>query len=149
MSPTLRSRIEATTHAFLSAYEEGSTHQTASLINRSVTPSCRRFLLPASVPAAFNLPPGFSFDTATYEQTFANDIARLAFTSNVMTNLVIDVEARRASFTSVAGVRTRGGEAYEAETAWFLEFSESGERVTNVVEFCDKDVLLRMAGAGA
>lgn len=144
----LRARIETTARALLSGYEEGSSQQDAGVINRDVTSDCRRYLLPASVPAAFELPADFYFDTVKYQQTFANDIKRLAFKSNVMSHLVIDTEARRAAFTSVADVETRAGEEYQAEMAWTLYFNNDGSKVVKVVEFCDKDVILRMADAG-
>jgi hypothetical protein len=144
----LRARIETTARALLSGYEEGSSQQDASIINRDVASDCRRFLLPASVPATFGLPADFYFDTVKYQETFANDIKRLAFKSNVMSNLVIDTETRRAAFTSVADVETRAGEKYQAEMAWTLYFNKDGSKVEKVVEFCDKDVVLRMANTG-
>jgi hypothetical protein len=144
----LRACIETTARALLSGYEEGSSQQDASIINRDVTSECRRFLLPASVPAAFGLPADFYFDNVKYQETFANDIKRLAFKSNVMSNLVIDTEARRAAFTSIADVETQAGEKYQAEMAWTLYFNDDGSKIVKVVEFCDKDVILRMASAG-
>lgn len=145
----LRQRIETTTRAFLSAFEEGSAQQNASIINRDVTANCTRHMHPASVPQAFCLPADFVFDTATFEAAFAKDIKVLRFENNIMSNLIIDVEARRAAFTSVAKVQHLNGEAYECEQAWFLYFIEDGSKVKKVVEFCDKDVILRMASASA
>lgn len=144
-SPSLRSRIEATARAFLSAFEEGSAQQNASIINRDVTPDCKRYLLPASVPTAFGLPTDFYFDTKKFQETFADDIKKLHFKNNIMSNIVIDTETKKASFTSIAEVETNGGEKYQAEQAWFLYFNENGSKVVKVIEFCDKDVLLKMA----
>ncbi|KAF3036343.1 hypothetical protein E8E12_007409 [Didymella heteroderae] len=144
----LRARIETTARALLSGYEEGSSQQDASIINRDVTSDCRRYLLPASVPAAFGLPADFYFDTVKYQATFASDIKRLAFKRNAMSDLVVDTEARRAAFTSVADVETHAGEQYQAEMAWILYFNEDGSKVVKVVEFCDKDVIMKMANAG-
>lgn len=66
-----------------------------------------------------------------------------------MANLIIDTEARRAAFTSIAEVQANNGEMYPAELAWFLYFNEDGSKVKKVVEFCDKDVILRMANTAA
>ncbi|KAJ8062465.1 hypothetical protein OCU04_008998 [Sclerotinia nivalis] len=148
-STNLRERIEATARAFLSAYEEGGAQDDASIINRDVTADCTRHLLPASVPQAFGLPTDFFFDTKTYQETFAKDIKLLKFRNNISANLVIDTEARRAAFTSIAAVHANSGESYPAELAWFLYFNEDGSKVKKVVEFCDKDVILKMANTAA
>ncbi|GLA07551.1 hypothetical protein AnigIFM60653_008785 [Aspergillus niger] len=148
-SMNLRQCIEATARAFLSAYEEGSVQNDASIINRNVTADCTRYLLPSSVPHAFGLPADFFFDTAKYQEMFGKDIKVLKFTNNIMANLIIDTEARRAAFTSVAEVHANNGETYPAEMAWFLYFNEDGSKVKKVVEFCDKDVILRMANTAA
>jgi hypothetical protein len=109
-STNLRERIVATARAFLSAYEEGGPQDDASIINRDVTADCTRYLLPASVPQAFGLPADFFFDTTKYQETFAKDIKVLKFRNNIISNLVIDTEARRAAFTSIAEVHTNSGE---------------------------------------
>ncbi|KAF2847202.1 hypothetical protein T440DRAFT_471303 [Plenodomus tracheiphilus IPT5] len=148
-STTLRTRIETTARAFLSAFEESGTQNNPSIINRGVTADCTRHLLPASVPKAFGLPTDFAFDNATYLGAFTKDLKVLKFKNNVISNLVIDTEARRASFTSNAEVHVNGGESYSGEQAWFLYVNEDGSKVEKVVEFCDKDLLLKMASASA
>jgi len=145
----LRKRIETTTRAFLSAFEEGGTQDNASLINRDVTADCSRHMLPASILQAFELPAEFSFDNTTFQGVFAKDIKVLKFENNIMSNLVIDTEARRAAFTSLAEVRTHRGESYPVEQSWILYFNEDGSKVRKVVEFCDKDAILKMASASA
>lgn len=145
----LRQRIERTIRAFISAFEEGTAQQDASIINRHVTDDCTRQLQPASVTAAFGLPEGFAFDNATFERAFAKDLTALRFESNVISDLVIDVEGHTAAFSSVAKVRPNKGEAFDYAQAWFLTFTEDGSKVKKVVEFCDKDGLMRMAAASA
>ena len=149
-SASLRERIEATTRSFLSGFEEGSAQDDASIINRDVTADCVRYLLPASVPQAFGLPTEFFFNTTTYQEAFAKDIKLLKFKNNVISNLTIDTDARQAAFTSIAEVHVRSSqESYPAEGAWYLYFNDDGSKVKKVVEFCDKDVLLRMANTDA
>ncbi|KAH6704246.1 hypothetical protein BKA61DRAFT_618205 [Leptodontidium sp. MPI-SDFR-AT-0119] len=148
-STNLRERIEATVRAFLSAYEEGGVNDDASIINRDVTTECTRHLLPASVPHAFGLSTDFFFDTKTYQETYAKDIKVLKFRNFNSANLVIDTNARRAAFTSIATVHPNGGESYLAEAAWFLYFNQDGSKIEKVVEFCDKEVLLKMANTAA
>ena len=142
----LREQIEATARAFLSAFEEGAAQNDASIINREVTGDCTRHLLPASIPTAFGMPVDTAFDTASFQGLFGNDIRVLNFKDNIMSNLIIDTGARRAAFTAATDVYVRSsGEKYSSEAAWFLYFNEDGSKVKKVVEFCDKDALLKMA----
>ena len=141
-----REQMEITARAFLSAFEEGAAYSDASVINRDLTSDCTRHFLPASVMKAFELPTDTSFDTTAFQSMFGNDIRVLSFKDNVMSNLTIDVEARRAAFTAKADVFVRSsGKTYSSEAAWFLYFNEDGSKVKKVVEFCDKDALLEMA----
>lgn len=144
-SQDLRAQIEITARSFLSRFEEGSAQQNASLINCDVTPDCKRYVQPTSVTAAFGMPADYHLDNLAFQNTFAEDIKKLKFKKNVMSNLVVDTEAKRASFTSVSDVETNSGETFQVEQAWFLYFSENGLKITKVVEFCDKDALLKMA----
>lgn len=145
----LRKSIENTARAFLSAFEEGGARNDASIINRDVTADCTRHLIPASVPQAFGLPTDFSFDTTSFQEAYAKDIKVLSFKNNIMSNLVIDTEARRAAFTSCAEVEPHEGESYTVEQAWVLYLTEDGSKIKKVIEFCDKDAILRMANASA
>ena len=88
-------------------------------------------------------------DTTQYQELFAKGMKALKFTKNTMANLVIDTEARRASFTSFAEVHPRNAEWYTSEQAWVLYFDEDGAKVKKVVEFCDKDTILKMSNSTA
>lgn len=65
-----------------------------------------------------------------------------------MANLVIDTEIRRVAMTSIAEVHPQHGQWFSYEQAWVLYFNEDGSKVEKVVEFCDKDALVKMANAG-
>lgn len=143
----LRQRIETTTRAFLSAFEEGSTHQDPSIINRDVTKDCSRLMCPASIPEAFGLPKDFLFDTESFQAAFANDIKVLRFENIKILDLVIDTEACSAAFRSSFEVSRIDGESFDYEQSWFLDFAADGLKVQKVVEFCDKDGILKMAKA--
>ncbi|KEY66067.1 hypothetical protein S7711_08885 [Stachybotrys chartarum IBT 7711] len=146
-STTTRERLEATSRAFLSAFEEGGAQNDPSIINRDVTADCRRHMLPASIYEAFGLPADFAFDTTKFQETFAKDLKVMKFKNNLMSNLVIDTEARRAAFTSIAEVHPHNGKTYQVEQAWVLYFNEDGSKVNKVIEFCDKEAILKMANA--
>ncbi|CAI9631206.1 unnamed protein product [Alternaria burnsii] len=130
----------------MSAFAEGAAYSDASVINRDLTSDCTRHFLPAPVMKAFRLATDTSFDTTAFQSIFGNDIRVLRFKDNVMSNLTIDMDARRAAFTAKADVFVRSsGKTYSSEAAWFLYFNEDGSKVKKVVEFCDKDALLEMA----
>lgn len=144
----LRQRIEQTARLFLFRFEESSAKNDASIINLDVTEGCTRHMLPASVNQTFQLPVDFFFDNKTYQGAVANDIKVLKFKNNVLSNLVIDTGARLAAFTSIAEIHpVDGTEWYSAEQAWYLYFNEDGSKINKVVEFCDKDALVKMANA--
>ncbi|KAG7137837.1 hypothetical protein HYQ45_004891 [Verticillium longisporum] len=148
-SAVLRQRIEATVKSFLATFEDGSIQNDASIINRDVTDDCKRYILPAPLRQAFGLPDDFFFDNAKFEEAFARDIGVLKFRNNILSDLVIDTEARRAAITAIAEVHEKTGEMYLSESAWFLYFNEDGSKVEKVTEFCDKDAIVRMAQASA
>ncbi|UPK93282.1 hypothetical protein LCI18_004217 [Fusarium solani-melongenae] len=130
-------------------HEEGGAQNDASIINHDVTEDCICYLLPSPLPQAFDLPTDFFFDTKKYQDAYAKDIKLLKFRNNIISNLVIGAEARQAAFTSTADVHATSGESYRAELVWFLYFNDDGSKVKEVVEFCDKDVILKMANTAA
>jgi hypothetical protein len=143
---SLREQIGATSRAFLASFEDGAALNDASIINRDVTENCTRLLLPESVPKAFGMPVDVTFDTAAFQSLFGNDIKVLCFKDNVISNLIVDTEARSAAFTAKAWVEVRSsGEKYSSEGAWFLYLNDDGSKVKKVVEFCDKDAIMKMA----
>ncbi|KAF6813575.1 hypothetical protein CMUS01_12813 [Colletotrichum musicola] len=142
----LRQRMVDTIQAFMATYQDASVQKDASLINRNSTSNCTRHLLPASVTEAFNLPSDFFFDNAGIEVALASDLKVLKFEDAIISNVVIDTQALRAAFTTISKIRTDAGERYNAEGAWTLYFTVDGTKVKKVIEFCDKDVLVRMAG---
>ncbi|GJC88641.1 hypothetical protein ColLi_11479 [Colletotrichum liriopes] len=142
----IRKSIKATAEAFLASYEDGSAQNDATIINRNVTPDCTRHLLPSSVPEVLGLPADFSIDNQTFQDVFAKDIQFLKFRNGVISNLVIDTEARRAAFTAVSEVAVVDREeSYPFECSFTLYFTEDGSKIRKVIEFLDKDGTLKMA----
>lgn len=141
--------MKTTARAFLAAFEEGGDQDDPSLVNRDVTSDCTRHMLPASIYEAFGLPADFAFDTTQFQETFAKDLKVLKFKNNIMENLVIDTEARRVAFTSIAEVHPKAGEWFVAEQAWIVYLNDDGSKVQRVIEFCDKDAIMKMTNASA
>ncbi|WYZ44435.1 hypothetical protein EsH8_VII_000871 [Colletotrichum jinshuiense] len=149
-SSDIRKSIKVTAEAFLASYEDGATQNDPAIINRNVTPDCTRHLLPLSVPEVLGLPADFSIDNATFQEVYAKDIKFLKFRNGVISNLVIDTDARRAAFTSVSEVFVvKTEETYPFECSFTLYFNEDGSKVKKVIEFLDKDGTLKMAKASS
>ncbi|KAL0935765.1 uncharacterized protein CTRU02_210356 [Colletotrichum truncatum] len=145
-SKDIRQSIKATTEAFLASFEDSATQGDAAIINRNVTPDCTRSILPLAVSEVFGLPAGFSIDNATFQEIFAQHIKALKFRNGVMSNLVIDTEARCAAFTAYHDVVVaKSEESYFYECSFTLYFNENGSKIRKVVEFLDKDGTVRMA----
>jgi hypothetical protein len=136
--------MSATVKAFMATYEEGSAQNDASIINRVSTPDCTRQFLPKSVRDAFNLPDDFYFDNAGMQMAFEKDLTVVSFHDGIISNLVIDTETRRAAYTTITTIHTKAGESYTYEVAWTLYLNDDGSKVKKAIEFCDKEVLLRM-----
>ncbi|KAI3540741.1 hypothetical protein CABS01_03143 [Colletotrichum abscissum] len=146
-SSDLRKVIEATAETFLASFEDGSVQNDPAIINRTLTPDCTRHILPSSVSEVLGLPANFSIDNVTFQKVFAKDIKALKFRNGIISNLVIDTEARRAAFTSIFDVVVVGsGEKFASEASFTLYFNENGSKITKVIEFLEKDSTVRMAG---
>jgi hypothetical protein len=95
------------------------------------------------------LPNDFAFDTASFQGVFANDIKAMRFGNMQIFDLIIDTEACSAAFRTCFDVNPIDGESFECEQAWFLYFAADGLKIKKVVEFCDKDAILKMASVSA
>ncbi|GJC87754.1 hypothetical protein ColLi_10592 [Colletotrichum liriopes] len=144
-STDLRKAIEATTKSFLAAYTDSADQHDPSLINRDVTSDCTRHLLPNTMLKAFGVPTDFSIDNASYLKNLVKDLRVCSVQNSVISNLVIDTEARKAALTSTSDiVYKEGSDSHPIEFSWFLDFNEDGSKVKKVIEFCDKDTVLVM-----
>ncbi|KAK2033094.1 hypothetical protein LX32DRAFT_635732 [Colletotrichum zoysiae] len=146
-SAELRKAIEATTRSFLAAYTDANDQNDPSLINRDVTADCTRHMLPRTMVEAFGLPADFSITNEAYAQSIAQNIRVYSVQDSVISDLVIDTEARKAAFTSKSNiVYKEGWESHPIEFSWFLELNEDGSKVRKVTEFCDKETILLLHG---
>lgn len=145
-SADLRKTMEATAREFFSSYQAGAVHNDPSLVNRSVTPDCKRYLLPQSMLRAVGIPLDFAFDNETYQSEFAKDLTIGSVQKHDVANLVIDVEARRLAATTTAYMHFKVGEkeTLMLEFSWFFDFNEDGSKITKVVEFTDGDAVQKM-----
>lgn len=146
-SADLRKAMEATAREFFDSYQTGAMQKDPSLINRSVTPDCKRYLLPKSMLRAQGIPLDFAFDNETYQSEFAKDLTIGSVHGHDVANMIVDVEARKLAATTTARVLFTVGEreTLVLEFAWFFDFNEDGSKITRVVEFTDGDAVQKMA----
>ena len=132
--------MEATCVSFITAYDDGWTQKDPSLINRAVAASCTRHIRPRSA-STIGLPIDLAIDNELYEQLYAKDLAVSRVKNSKMENLVLDIQARKASFMSTSDVEFVDGGDMVLEFVWFLEFNEDGTQITKVVEVVDTGTL--------
>lgn len=71
-----------------------------------------------------------------YEVIFAQGLKAGGMHANDITDLVIDVDARKAAVTTVAKL-VMGGEEMSLDFSWFLHLNEDGTKIKRIVEFVD------------
>lgn len=143
----LRATMEATALEFFSSYVVAAAQNDPSLVNRNVTPDCKRHLLPQSMLRDQGIPLDLAIDNELYQAEFAKDLAFGSVQRHDVANMVIDVEARRLAATTSAYMLFKVGEkeTLELEFSWFFDFNEDGTKITRVVEFTDGDAVRKMA----
>ncbi|KAL6408783.1 hypothetical protein AUP68_07729 [Ilyonectria robusta] len=137
-TPTdLRKIIGETLRAFIFAYKDGGEQNDPAIINRDVTADCTRHLLPASLATSLGAPADFVISNDEYQKLFAADLKAGSVQKIVISNLTVDVEARKAAATTVSDMVFKDGETIVMEHSWILDFTEDGSKVKKVIEFCD------------
>lgn len=85
-----------------------------------------------------------------YEVIFTKGLRAGGMESANITDLVIDVDARKAAVTAVADMVFLG-EKSSMDFSWFLHFNEEGTKIVKIVEFVDSltftGLQQKMAGA--
>ena len=71
-----------------------------------------------------------------YEAIFAQGLKAGGMHANDITDLVIDVDARKAAVTTVAKL-VMAGEEISLDFSWFLHLNEDGTKIKRIVEFVD------------
>ncbi|PNP82667.1 hypothetical protein FNYG_03898 [Fusarium nygamai] len=68
---------------------------------------------------------------------------------NTISDLIIDVEDRKAAVTTVAELVFNNGEDLKLDFSWFLHFNEDGDKICKIVEFVDSDTSRGVKGREA
>ncbi|PSK42196.1 hypothetical protein B9Z65_4110 [Elsinoe australis] len=138
---SLETNMRTTTEAFLYSFR-GDWQPTATLSLRSA--DCKHTFLPASLGNA----PKSKDEWAAYFKNVAPLIKGAKMTIN---DYLPAPSERRAVCRSSMVASTPVGE-FRNEYVWFFTFDESGEHVTDIVEFLDsvatRDIRSRLGEAG-
>ena len=135
----IRNAIEATSIEFIKSYEAGWEEKKPALISRSLEPTCKRIIAPASYMRGHGVPADFAFTNDMYEEQYAKDVKVSRVLGSKISFLVIDTEERKSAFTSVSDIEYSDGEKGVVEIAWFLQFNNDASKISNVLEFVDGD----------
>ncbi|KAM0205823.1 hypothetical protein ACHAQI_008826 [Fusarium lateritium] len=129
----IKANIEATVNSYLATFIDAKPQNDPSLVNRNTTPDCIRQMLPTSLSG------GGSMNNEDYEKVFTQGMSFAAMKKNIASDMIIDVDARKASVTAVAELEKSGGDTFSLDFAWFLHLTEDGSKIKKIVEFVDSD----------
>ncbi|KAF5668529.1 hypothetical protein FDENT_11801 [Fusarium denticulatum] len=125
--------IETTVKSYLTSFIDARVENNPSLVNRNVTNDCARSLLPSTLGG------GFTMTNDQYLHVFTEGLKVGGMHKNTISDLIIDVEARKAAVTTVAELVFNNGEELKLDFSWFLHFNEDGDEICKIVEFVDSD----------
>ncbi|KAI1320876.1 hypothetical protein F5Y16DRAFT_77168 [Xylariaceae sp. FL0255] len=141
----LRTAVRASISSFVSAYKDATDSKNATILSRCQTPDCMRTIRPKSMLMTFGLDPEKSEDATTYNARMAGELSLLTSArANILEDsVVIDTEAKRASFRSDHYLVLKGQEEVLLEFAWILDFEVVKEednlvaKINHIVEIID------------
>jgi len=138
----LRGTMNNTLRVFLDGYIDGRNDTTK--LSAVLTPDCLRTFAPLSFLQSIGAPADTALDNKSYEDFYASELSvAWAKSLDEAPNVVIDVEAKTAAATTVYTNEFSDGETFRLEFAWFVTFSEDGERVRKVLEWVDSGATKR------
>ncbi|KAF9765349.1 hypothetical protein IL306_002437 [Fusarium sp. DS 682] len=140
----LREAIEHTSRQFFASYIDAGESNDASIINRNVDKDCKRYYRPLTLLDFFGVPSDFAHENDAYEGGIANNLKKGAIKTCQVSNMTIDVKARKSAATTKSDMVFKDGEVLVMEHAWILDFNEDGSKVVKVLEFCDQSATRRM-----
>ncbi|RBR19170.1 uncharacterized protein FIESC28_05635 [Fusarium coffeatum] len=130
MSTDIKQNIEATVKSYVTSFIDAREANDPKITNRDTTPDCLRSMLPSPLGGGGTMP------NEAYEAIFAQGLKAGGMHANDITDLVIDVDARKAAVTTVATL-VMAGEEISLDFSWFLHLNEDGTEINRIVEFVD------------
>lgn len=129
----IKTNIEATVNSYLASFIDAKAQNDPSLVNRNTSPDCIRQMLPTSLSG------GGSMNNEDYQKVFAQGVDFAGMKKNTASDIVIDVDARKAAVTAVAELELPSGDKFNLDFAWFLHLNDDGSKIKKIVEFVDSD----------
>ncbi|KAF5238157.1 hypothetical protein FAUST_5671 [Fusarium austroamericanum] len=126
-SINIKQNIEATTKGYVSSFADAKAENNPQLVNRNTSPECLRSMLPSILGG------GGTMNNEAYEVIFTKGLQAGGMESANITDLVIDVDARKAAVTAVADMVFLG-EKSSMDFSWFLHFNEEGTKIVKIVD---------------
>ncbi|KAI7760596.1 hypothetical protein LZL87_009480 [Fusarium oxysporum] len=139
----IKSAIEATVKSYLTSFIDARTQNNPSLVNRDLTSDCARSMIPSTLGG------GFTMTNDAYLHVFTEGLKVGAMHKNTISDLIIDIEARKAAVTTVAELVFNNGEELKLDFSWFLHFNEDGDKICKIVEYVDSDTFKSIKGREA
>jgi hypothetical protein len=129
-SADIKQNIEATVKAYVASFVDARAENDPHLVNRNTSLDCLRSMLPSILGG------GGTMTNEAYEAVFTQGLQAGGMDANNITDLVIDVDARKAAVTTVADMVFLG-EKSSMDFSWFLHLNEDGTKIKRIVEFVD------------
>ncbi|KAF4331994.1 hypothetical protein FBEOM_14222 [Fusarium beomiforme] len=134
----IKTAIETTVKSYLASFIDARIQNNPSLVNRDVTLDCTRSMLPSPLGG------GFTMTNDAYLQVFTEGLKVGGMHKNEISDLIIDVDARKAAVTTVAELVFNNGEELKSDFSWFLHFNDDGDKICTIVEFVDSETFKRV-----
>ncbi|KAM0355199.1 hypothetical protein ACHAPU_001064 [Fusarium lateritium] len=129
----IKANIEAAVKNYLASFIDSKAQNDPTIVNRNTTAECVRQMLPSTLGG------GATMNNEDYEKVFTQGMEFAAMKSNTPSDVVIDVDGRKAAVTAVTELETSGGQKFNLDFAWFLHLNEDGTKIKKIVEFVDSD----------
>ncbi|KAK3066447.1 hypothetical protein LTR53_017205 [Teratosphaeriaceae sp. CCFEE 6253] len=140
----LYERIRATMLDFLASYDQGAAGKAVKALSRTLTPDCRRYLLPISIAKQA---PALAAGTSNeeYEQMMLPEFTHVWDHWHIETrDILVDERARKAVANTVNYMTSKQGQTYDMEFVWKLQVTADGTKVEKVEEFVDTAVVAQV-----
>jgi hypothetical protein len=132
------SAIEATVQDLIQSYTDAALQSDATQLSRTLDAKCLRQVRPESLLRSMGVPIDAGLSNEQYESHVKADLFVLEDLKTEILNISIDAEKRTAGVRSLQKTKIKGlGWRADLEFCWFLEFTEDGTKIINVVQFLD------------
>lgn len=91
------------------------------------------------------LPVDFAYNNTAYEEASRPELTVTASNSFTVSDLVVDVQNKKGAALTMYHVTLCGQEQIDVQFSWYLDLSDDGKMIQNIVENVDPSPLLAEA----